>query len=260
MSEDAPLVSVVTIVRNDRAGFLATLESVLSQQGFDDLEHIVVDGASSDGTAEAVRAHAARLGRWVSEPDAGISDAFNKALALARGRWINFLNAGDAYADPGVLARVEPLLRDGRRAIVTGYSVTAGVRSPPYPIGNHERLARRAWLSHQGSFIHRRVFEACGGFDPRFRVRMDYELWLRALPRFPFTFIDGPPLVTFAPGGVSTRLRREFFAEEFAANRMHLRFPALANLRVITRERLHAALRATRLFGVYRSLRLPPNR
>jgi len=260
MSEGAPLVSVVTIVRNDRAGFLATLDSVRAQQGFDDVEHIVIDGASTDGTVEAVRAHAGRLTRWVSEPDAGISDAFNKALALARGRWINFLNAGDTYADPGVLARVAPLLRDDRNAIVTGYSVTAGVRSPPYPIGNHERLARRAWLSHQGSFIHRRVFDRCGVFDLRFRVRMDYELWLRALPHFPFTFVDGPPLVRFAPGGVSTRLRREFFAEEFAANRMHLRFSAVANLRVLVRERLHAVLRATRLFDFYRALRLPSDR
>ena len=257
MGHRTPLVSVVTIVKNDRAGFLSTLASVRAQQAVDDIEHVVVDGASTDGTAEAVRAQAGSLTRWVSEPDAGISDAFNKALALARGRWLNFLNAGDTYADSGVLARVAPLLREDGHAIVTGYSVTAGVRSPPYPIRNHERLARRAWLSHQGSFIHRRVFDACGGFDLRFRVRMDYELWLRALPRFSFMFVEGPPLVTFAPGGVSTRMRREFFAEEFAANRLHLRFPAVANLRVRARERLHAALRATRLFDVYRALRLP---
>ena len=253
-----PLVSVVTIVKNDRAGLLSTLDSVRAQVGFDDFEHIVVDGASTDGTTDVIEARAAELTRWVSEPDAGISDAFNKAIGLSRGRWLNFLNAGDAYADANVLARVDSHLREGARAIVTGYSVTAGVRSPPYPIGDRARLARRAWISHQGSFIHRRVFERCGDFDRRFHVRMDYEFWLRALPLFPFVFVDGPPLVTFAPGGVSTRQRRGFFAEEFAANRLHLRFPALANLRVVARERLHAGLRAVHLFDAYRAFRLRP--
>ena len=251
----APLISVVTIVKNDRAGLLATLEGVRAQ-GFTDFEHVVIDGGSTDGSVDLIHAHAAHLARWVSEPDGGISDAFNKGLAMARGTWINFLNAGDAFLDGGVLGRVAARLGPAQAAaIVTGYSVTAGVRSPPYPVGNDERLPRRAWISHQASFIHRRVFDACGGFDTRFRVRMDYELWLRALPRFPFDFMD-EPLVSFAPGGASTRLRRAFFEEEFAANRMHLRLAFLANLRVRARERLHAALRASGLFDRYRALRL----
>jgi glycosyltransferase involved in cell wall biosynthesis len=251
-----PLISVVTIVKNDRPGLIATVDSVRAQR-FTDFEHVIVDGASTDGSADLVRARAAagELACFVSEPDAGISDAFNKGLSLARGQWLNFLNAGDALLDPGVLERVAARMPGAD--IVTGYSVTAGVRSPPYPVGNQERLPRRAWISHQASFIHRRVFDACGGFDPRFRVRMDYEFWLRALPRFSYVFMD-EPLVDFAPGGASTRLRREFFDEEFAANRMHLPFAFIANLRVRARERLHEALRSTGLFDRYRALRLRP--
>ena len=248
-----PLISVVTVVKNDRAGLMATLASVRAQT-FTDFEHIVVDGDSRDGTAEVVRAHPAHT-RLISEPDAGISDAFNKGLRLSEGTWLNFLNAGDAFLHDGVLTRVAARLNDA--AIVTGYSVTEGGRLPPFPVGNDDRLARRAWISHQASFIHRRVFDTCGGFNLSFRVRMDYEFWLRALPRFTFDFMD-EALVAYAPGGISARHRREFFQEEFAANRMHLPLASIANLRVRTRERFHGALRVLGLFDAYRAIRLRP--
>ncbi|HEX2658141.1 MAG TPA: glycosyltransferase family 2 protein [Polyangia bacterium] len=249
-----PLFSVITIVKNDRAGLQATLDSVRAQR-FTDFEHVIVDGASTDGSADVARRSASTHVSVVSEPDSGISEAFNKGIARARGAWLNFLNAGDVFLHADVLARVAARAA-GPAAIVTGYSVTRGVQAPPYPVRNGDRLARRACLSHQASFIHRRVFEACGTFDTRFQVRMDYEFWLRALPRFSFDFID-EPLVVFAPGGVSTRARSAFFAEEFAANRLHLRLPGLANLRVRVRERAHQGLRTLGLFERYRALRLP---
>jgi glycosyltransferase involved in cell wall biosynthesis len=252
-----PLISVITIVKNDRAGLINTLDSVRAQR-FADFEQVIVDGGSTDGSAEVARAHSAPNLSFVSEPDAGIADAFNKGIRLARGAWLNFLNAGDAFLRPDVLERVAARTT-APAAIVTGYAVTNGVQSPPYRVGNHDRLARRAWISHQASFVHRRVFDACGTFDPRFKVRMDYEFWLRALPRFTVDFMD-EPLVSFAPGGVSARQRRAYFAEEFAANRLHLRLPVLANLRVRARERLHHALRAVGLFDTYRAFRLPSRR
>ena len=252
-----PLISVITIVKNDRAGLITTLDSVRAQR-FTDFEHVIVDGASTDGSAEVLRAHSAPNLSFVSAPDAGISDAFNKGIHLARGAWLNFLNAGDAFLHADVLDRVAARATEPA-AIVTGYALTNGVQSPPYRVGNHDRLARRAWISHQASFVHRRVFDACGTFDTRFKVRMDYEFWLRALPRFTVDFMD-EPLVSFAPGGVSARQRRAFFAEEFAANRMHLRLPLLANLRVRTRERFHHVLRAAGLFDAYRALRLASRR
>src|SRR6187549_3141778 len=93
-----PLISVVTVVKNDRAGLTATLESVRTQR-FTDFEHVIVDGASTDGGVEVARAHPAPNARLVSEPDAGISDAFNKGLRLSTGTWLNFLNAGDTFLD-----------------------------------------------------------------------------------------------------------------------------------------------------------------
>jgi len=247
-----PLISIITVTRNNRQGLARTLASVRGQT-FRDFEHVVIDGASSDGTLALLEDHAAELGRFVSEPDGGIADAFNKGLAMARGQWLNFLNAGDTWVDDSALARAVPHF--WKASIISGHSITDGVISPPYPVSNTEPFPRRAWLSHQASFFHRRVFETCGGFDTRFRVRMDYELWLRALPRFPHAFIE-EELVDFEAGGVSSTQPTRFWGEELAANRMHLRHAALVNARAVTRLLLHRALHRLGWFDAYRRWRL----
>ena len=98
MSE-IPFLSVVTVVYNARQDFLTTLASVRSQTARARLEYLVVDGASDDGTAKEVKAAAERgeVDRWVSEPDKGIYDAMNKAVGLASGKWVLFLNSGDVF-------------------------------------------------------------------------------------------------------------------------------------------------------------------
>lgn len=253
MSIAVPRISVITIVKNDRTGLLRTIESVRRQR-FRDFEHIVVDGASTDGSVGVIHAHAADLTRWVSEADGGIADAFNKGLSMARGEWINFLNAGDAFADADSLMLVAPHL-DGP-GVVCGYSVMDGVRSPPYRISDDDAVPRRAWIGHQAAFTHRRVFQTCGGFDVRFRVRMDYEFWLRALPRFRLEMVDAV-LAEVARGGISATHTRLFLEEECAANRLHLRHAWWINLRVRGRARMHRWLRRLGVFEHYRRMRLP---
>jgi glycosyltransferase involved in cell wall biosynthesis len=251
VSDRKPLVTVVSVVKNDAPGLLATLRSVDGQR-WRDFEHVVVDGASRDDSIGVLRRHEHDRRRWSSEPDAGISDAFNKGLRLAHGAYINFLNAGDTFVDDTALERVAPRLTGA--AIVTGYSRIGSGRLPPYPVGNHDRLPRRALISHQASFVHRRVFDACGEFDLRFAARMDYEFWLRALARFELEFVD-EVLTDFVPGGASSDFRR-FFAEECAANLLHLRHARLENLRVRGRRVLYLALGRAGLLEVYRAFRL----
>jgi glycosyltransferase involved in cell wall biosynthesis len=90
----APKISVLTVVRNCEATLGRAIESVVCQLG-DDAEFVIVDGASTDGTIDIIKAYDDRLAHWVSEPDRGIYDAMNKALALARGEWVIFLGADD---------------------------------------------------------------------------------------------------------------------------------------------------------------------
>ncbi len=108
----APRVTIITAVRNRAATLARTIESVLAQT-YPEVEHVVIDGASSDGTVEVIRRYADRLAHWQSEPDRGISDAFNKGLAAARGDCIGLLNADD-WLEPDQIERaVAALERSG---------------------------------------------------------------------------------------------------------------------------------------------------
>lgn len=248
---EAPRVSVITIVRNDREGLRATLDSVRAQD-HPNVEQIAIDGGSGDGSAELLRERAGEIAHWVSEPDAGISDAFNKGLAAATGEWINFLNAGDTFTSPGSVARAAAHFQ--RAPIVTAFSAFGSARLPPAMWRNRDPLPRRALLSHQSSFVNRRVFGACGGFDSSYRVRMDYEFWLRALRRFEFVFVD-EVWTRFALGGASGRDPGRHFAEELRANRQHLDRPTIANAWAHARRARSRLARATGLRRLSRALR-----
>ena len=105
------LISVVTVTRNNARTIAETIESVRAQT-YGDVEHVVVDGASTDDTAEVARDRLGGNAVFVSEPDAGIYDAMNKGVGLATGDIIGTLNADDMYADTRVLERVADVFRD----------------------------------------------------------------------------------------------------------------------------------------------------
>jgi glycosyltransferase involved in cell wall biosynthesis len=230
---DAPMISVITIVLNDRIGLARTIQSVLSQT-YRPFEYIVVDGNSQDGTKEVIRQFEGYIARWVSEPDRGISDAFNKGIKLATGRWINFMNAGDTYEGTETLETLAPYF-SGQR-IVTGFVRFGDTTIPNRALNNEAPLARRALIAHQASLIHRSVFNKIGLYNLDFKSRMDYEFWLRALAEFEFLFVK-QVISDFAPGGNSGRYPDMFYQEEIKANRMHLTSPFTSNLIAFVRHR-----------------------
>lgn len=97
-------ISVVTVCYNAVKELERTMLSVLNQT-YDNVEYIVIDGGSTDGTVEIIKKYADRLAYWVSEPDQGIYDAMNKGIKVATGEWINFMNAGDSFVDEEVLTK-----------------------------------------------------------------------------------------------------------------------------------------------------------
>ena len=103
MAAHIPLVSIITAVRNGMPFLADNLESVASQT-YPAIEHWLIDGGSTDGTLHVIRTWQTSLTGWVSEPDCGIADAFNKGLARARGEYIMFLNADDALAAPSAIS------------------------------------------------------------------------------------------------------------------------------------------------------------
>src|SRR6478609_6660381 len=106
-----PTVSVITVVLNGAETLERALQSVL-EQDFDDVEYVVIDGGSTDGSIEIIRKYEARIGYWRSEPDKGLYDAMNKAVQAARGRWLLFLGADDVLV--GRLSEIVPHLTDER--------------------------------------------------------------------------------------------------------------------------------------------------
>lgn len=230
-------VSIVTAVHNSRAFIADTLESVAAQI-YPNREHILVDGGSTDGTLEIIRAHEAGLSRWISEPDRGIANAFNKGLRLATGDYIMFLNADDWLADPDSLARLVGAARAlGWPQVIYGdcdlYDRDSGKflyrASIPY---NRAAVLRGATLPHPGLLTHRDYFACYGEFDESFQIAMDFEMFLRGVPNIGAVHV--PLLVTnVRSGGLSTRDRPLVLEEIIRALRKNGRLsPGLAEMRL----------------------------
>ena len=112
-------ISVVTVCYNAAVSIEQTMLSVLGQS-YPDIEYIVIDGGSTDGTVDIIKKYADRLAYWVSEPDKGIYDAMNKGIAAATGSYINFMNSGDSFYDNRVVEAVVPYLSSDMKAVIYG--------------------------------------------------------------------------------------------------------------------------------------------
>ena len=181
-SADFPLVTVVTAVFNGERYVAGCLESVLLQD-YPNIEHIVLDGGSSDGTADVLRRYDERIAFWKSEPDNGVYDAWNKALEEARGEWICFLGIDDEFMPGAVSAYMELAAKHPEAEYLSSRARWV------HPSG-YERIRGSAWtwkkflramcVSHVGSMHRRSLYDRLGTYDTSFGSAADYELLLRA--------------------------------------------------------------------------------
>jgi glycosyltransferase involved in cell wall biosynthesis len=188
-----PLVSILTPSFNQRAWLVDTLGSVASQT-YPHLEHIVVDGGSTDGSVELLRA-ALPAGCWISEADSGQSEALNKALDRSGGEIIGWLNSDDAYLFDDVVESVVAYLHAhpdvdvayGHAALVSEAGQLLQIMwTPPYSPGI---LQRFNCIVQPAAFMRRSVLEE-GFLDESFHYTMDHELWLRLAASHSFGRID----------------------------------------------------------------------
>lgn len=212
-----PTISVVTIVRNGFDYIENTIKSVLSQN-YDLIEYVVIDGASTDGTVDIIRAYQEKICKWISEKDEGIADAFNKGYALSSGEYVLFLNSDDFLASDDVVTKIVseiiaenyPLLIYGdcdvldRKSGRVLYRASVDITS--------KGLRRGQMLPQPSLFAHRSYFEKYGMFDISFKIAMDYEWLLRGGMRE--RLIHVPQLITgVRNGGVSTVNQRRVVEE-----------------------------------------------
>ena len=204
-------ISIITVAYNAAHTIVDTLESVVAQT-HPDVEHIVVDGASTDGTLEIVKSHGQHVTRMISEPDQGIYDAMNKGLGLATGDVIGFLNADDVYADDGVLARVSAIMEREKLDALFGDAEFVSPGRPDQPLRRYRserfRPERIAWgwmPAHPALFLKRNVYERFGKFRTDYRIAGDFELVARMFHGGTLTYRHMPEvLVRMRTGGIST--------------------------------------------------------
>jgi glycosyltransferase involved in cell wall biosynthesis len=189
ISPDCPLFTVVTVVFNGDKGLESTILSVLNQS-YRNVEYIIIDGGSTDGTLDILRRHEDSIEYWVSEPDNGIYDAMNKALRLARGKWVYFLGSDDTLRNS--LEMVAEYLKD-ERIIYFGTVYAPGLKSiTQNPLGPWQLLRRN--ICQQAIFYPRALFES-HHFNLKYRILADWEFNMRCYSSLHFSFQYIPVVV-----------------------------------------------------------------
>ena len=174
-------ISVITVVYNDVGHIRETMESFFSQT-WEEKEYIVIDGGSSDGTADIIREYSDRLSFWCSEPDKGIYDAMNKGVSHATGEWINFLNCGDYYVSPDSLKNVIESAAAGQSDILFGNSIEIhDVYQKQIFAPADTRLLEMGPTFRHGSSLIRTSVQRKYAFDLSHRSQLGYALDLDML-------------------------------------------------------------------------------
>lgn len=182
-SEFYPLVTVITVVYNNDRYLKTTIDSVLAQS-YDNLEYIIVDGGSTDGTLDLIHQHEDRIDYWISEPDKGLYDAMNKGVALASGEIIGILNSDDLYFTNTVEQVVEEYRQHSTPCVIYG-SMRKFVDEEKIISINRGDLSDRAFdtasivINHPTCFVSRSLYQDFGGFKPEYEVGADRELMMR---------------------------------------------------------------------------------
>lgn len=179
-SVENPEISIITITYNSAASVQTTIDSVRRIKSENNLQYVVVDGGSTDGTLNILMENKDAIDVAISEPDKGISDAFNKGLVLARGRLIGIINSDDHYSCEGVNNVIKEWRKNGP-GVYHGKIVFMGNEYDNEFVaeGSHEKSTYDILIHHPTVFVDNSVYKKFGGFDDSIRSAMDYELLLR---------------------------------------------------------------------------------
>lgn len=213
-------ISIITVCFNSRSTIEDTILSIAAQN-HRDVEYIIIDGGSTDGTVELIKKHADKIVKWVSEPDKGIYDAMNKGIKLASGEIIGTLNADDVYANEHVIDQIAAVFNDpsvdacyGDLVYVKKLNLNKIVRfwsaGPYFP-----RAFSTGWCPpHPTFFVRRNIYEKHGRFDLDFSLAADFELMLRFIEKKLVNTVYIPSvLVKMRLGGATNRSLRNIIAQ-----------------------------------------------
>ncbi len=209
-------ISIITCSYNAVDTIEETIKSVLFQKDAD-IEYIVIDGLSDDGTAGIIKKYSDKIYKFISEKDSGIYNAMNKGIKLAEGDIVGFLNADDVYFNEKVINEVIKVFENEKVDSVYGdliyvfednNKIKRHWKSGDYNINNF----KRGWMPpHPSFFVKSDVYEKYGGFNENYKISADYELMVRLLYKNKIsTFYLPEILVKMKTGGISNKISQTF--------------------------------------------------
>lgn len=199
-----PKISVITITFNSEATLEETILSVTTQD-YPALEYVIIDGGSTDGTLDIIRKYQNKIQVVVSEPDRGISDAFNKGIARATGEIIGIINSDDILL-PGALQKVADMYDsqvDVYSGLILFWDVESDETFPSYPDVTFDKLKLQYNVAHPARFIRKDAYERYGLYQEDLRYMMDIELLCRFYKQGARFLLIESPLAKFRIGGTT---------------------------------------------------------
>lgn len=168
-------LSIVTVTYNAAQVLEKTIQSIITQSYFPQIEYIIIDGKSQDHTTEIIKKYEKYITHWVSEPDRGIYDAMNKGIQIAQGEWINFMNAGDMFTSPKIVEQVFQYAKEASEILYGNYVISfENYLKPKYTPKDLKDLYKGMLLNHQSTFIKTDLAKT-HLYDTNFRFACDYE-------------------------------------------------------------------------------------
>lgn len=205
-------ISIITVCYNAKDTIKDSIESVLSQD-YSDIEYIIVDGASTDGTKDILDTYSSKTHTVIREPDSGLYEALNKGIAISSGEFVGILHADDIFADEHVISNIAQAVKECAVDCVWGDLAYVSVHNPDRIIRYWrsseytETDFRRGWMMpHPTLFIKNALFKKYGTYNTRFQIAADYELIVRFMHVHQCKGIYLPLLITkMRIGGLSNR-------------------------------------------------------
>lgn len=254
-------LSIITINYNDASGLKKTINSVV-QQTFIDLEYIVIDGGSTDGSIEIIEENAESINYWISEPDNGIYNALNKGILKSKGDYLLFLNSGDWFFNKDVLS---VFMKDlGNYDIIYGnkinyYSDDNFMEEKSPAIVDLYILAFSYSLPHQATIIKRKLFNELGLYDESLKIVSDWKFNLLAIFRYNCTYLyKDINLVFYDMNGISSneihsslqKKERESVIDAYFSNIKHMDKESLLIQKLMFYYKYSRLLRVLKILGL----------
>ncbi len=195
------ILSIITVCYNSVNSIEDTILSVITQKK-DFVEYIVIDGGSNDGTQDIINKYSDGIDKYISEPDEGISDAFNKGIDLAVGTYIGLLNSDDQLLS-GSLDVITSNAQKSKFDILCFSMLIVNGSDSHSVISDSSRLDSGMYIAHPATYVKRNVYEKIGSFNKKYKLSMDYDFLLRS-KKYGFKFQDiNEIVVKMDSGGIS---------------------------------------------------------